>query len=471
MEIEPEIEDLQGDYDFYAATRSERPPEIIHDDKTHKKRKVYGPENEIVQEPSPPHVPMETDRPTKKPQRRKKMNQLSPDFKYNIADDVLSRKADIEVGDLIASSPLLKRQLLEVCRPKRQTRNETLNTIEEGEIVTTAAYAEVHVGTRKIKALIDCGAAKSCISRSMMKMLDMEIDAQSTSVFTLGNGTKQPTLGIVLDVPIKIGDGFSIPANMEVLPQCPAHLILGIDWLNHAQAIINIKLGTLTVFYKQKKMIIPITYIKASSKPATLKSSNMIYKESELKQTPQSSKSVAPLKDLITEDDESDEETEEEEWEHDEKEEEGKTHYLFKYLQHEHREEISLLENQTYEEKRLHWARLHTLKEGVVPVLISIIHQDLADSEDYQADLRRTLRRMIPSPTLRRMVYAQLARDDPWYLAGGPALLGVGDVAPPVSEAGVENVPPVAPDLFSSLLEIDQLFNWAMDPSVPSLGE
>ncbi|SAL95394.1 hypothetical protein [Absidia glauca] len=140
-------------------------------------------------------------------------------------------------------------------------------------------------------------------------------------------------------------------------------------------------------------------------------------------------------------------------------------------LEERFRESISLLENQAFEEKRLHWARLHTLKESVVPVLINIIHQDLAYTEDYQTDLRRALRRMTPSPSLRRMVLARLAQDDPWYLAGGPALLDVGDVAPPVSEAGVEIAPPVAPDLFSSLLGIDQLFNWAMDPSVPSLGE
>ncbi|SAM00827.1 hypothetical protein [Absidia glauca] len=44
-------------------------------------------------------------------------------------------------------------------------------------------------------------------------------------------------------------------------------------------------------------------------------------------------------------------------------------------------------------------------------------------------------------------------------------------VAPPVLEAGFEIAPPVVPDLFSSLLAIDQLFDWAMDPSVPSLGE
>ncbi|SAL96908.1 hypothetical protein [Absidia glauca] len=308
MEIEPEIDEPQGDYDFYAATRSERPPEIMHDDKATKKRKVHGPEN---LESRPPHVPMETDRPNKKPQKRANAN--PPNLKYNLADDVLSRKADIEVRDLIAASPMLKKQLLEVCRPKRQNRTVSLNAIEEGEIVTTAAYAEVHV------------AAKSCISRTMMKMLDMEIDAQSTSVFTLGNGSKQPTLGIVLDVPIGIADGFNIPDNMEVLPQCPAHLILGIDWLNHAQAIINIKLGTLTVTYKQRKMVIPITYIKASSKPPTLKASNMIYKETELVQTPQPIKKVVPLKDQIDEDededDSSDDETEEEEWEHDEKEE------------------------------------------------------------------------------------------------------------------------------------------------------
>lgn len=89
----------------------------------------------------------------------------------------------------------------------------------------------------------------------------METVAHSTSVFILSNETKQLTLGVGLGVPIGISEGFNIPGNMEELPQCPAHFILGIDRLNHAHTIINITLTTLTFAYKHRTVTTPLNYL------------------------------------------------------------------------------------------------------------------------------------------------------------------------------------------------------------------
>jgi hypothetical protein len=315
------------DYDFYpTTTRLGKPPQIIHEDPSTigKRRRTNGSTPIPVTHQNLPNPVTNHDVPMNEKKTRTRSGPKPPNIKYNITEDVLTRKADIEVGDLIAASPYLKKQLRDVCRPTRQRQSVPLNSIENGEVVTTAAYAEVHINNRRIKALVDCGAAKSCMSRSMMNVLGMEIDTPSTSVFTLGNGTKQPTLGVILDVPIRIGDAINIPADMEILPQCPAHLILGIDWLNRSQAIINMKLGTLTVSYKQKRMVIPITYIKSTSKPVTMKASRIIYEEESLPRRSQAAQHTPSIEDKETddEDESEDEETEDEEWEHDDKEEE-----------------------------------------------------------------------------------------------------------------------------------------------------
>ncbi|KAG1224064.1 hypothetical protein G6F67_009562 [Rhizopus microsporus] len=68
--------------------------------------------------------------------------------------------------------------------------------IEDDEFNTTAAYTHVFIGDKKIKALVDCGAAKTCMSKALADALQLEIDDSSECVFTLGNGTKQPTLGL-----------------------------------------------------------------------------------------------------------------------------------------------------------------------------------------------------------------------------------------------------------------------------------
>lgn len=170
----------------------------------------------------------------KKPRTRK----TAPDIKYDIVNDVLKHKADIEIGDLITVAPSLRKKLVDRCRPRRipakqqnqqpqQQPQQTVAFIEDDEIRTTAAYTTVAIGDMNVKTLVDCGAAKTCMSKALADALGLEIDAASESVFTLGNGSKQPALGMIYDVPIEVKENMSIPCTIEVLPSYPAHLILG----------------------------------------------------------------------------------------------------------------------------------------------------------------------------------------------------------------------------------------------------
>ncbi|KAG1529721.1 hypothetical protein G6F51_014062 [Rhizopus arrhizus] len=76
--------------------------------------------------------------------------------------------------------------------------------IEDEEYNTTAVYSKIRIRDKGIKVLIDCGAAKTCMSKALAKALELEIDAPSESMFTLGNGIKQPALGLIYDVPIEV---------------------------------------------------------------------------------------------------------------------------------------------------------------------------------------------------------------------------------------------------------------------------
>ncbi|KAG1001198.1 hypothetical protein G6F27_013099 [Rhizopus arrhizus] len=221
--------------------------------------------------------------------KRKRQPPTPIQIKYNIVDDVFNQKANIDVGDLIKSSHTLRRQLLTACRPKRKTtksKEQTdttaidipLNTITNSELTTTAAYTSLIINDKRIKGLIDSGASKSCMSKSMMKLLGLQIDAPSTNIFILGNGTKQATLGTIHDVQIQVNPDIIIPVNMEVLPKCPAHLVLGNNWLSHAQALLNFRTSTLKVLYKHKSAELPITFLKETDKPlVTIKTINTNY--------------------------------------------------------------------------------------------------------------------------------------------------------------------------------------------------
>ncbi|KAG1388407.1 hypothetical protein G6F59_015973 [Rhizopus arrhizus] len=151
-----------------------------------------------------------------KPIRRKTK---APPIRYDIVSDVMNQKADISVADLMVAAPTLRRKLASACKPKRipitETSKETMAVIEEDDINTTAVYSKINIGDKTVKVLVDCGAAKTCMSKPLADALGLEIDAASESVFTLGNGSKQPALGVIYDVPIEVQEDLIIPCTVE----------------------------------------------------------------------------------------------------------------------------------------------------------------------------------------------------------------------------------------------------------------
>lgn len=219
-------------------------------------------------EPIPIVVPQDNDmnidenqatRSRSKAIKKSRAKPLPLDIDYDIVQDVFKQKANIEIGDLVTAAPALRRNLIKACRPKRRTpqliipssqdntRNQNGNKppvlafLEDGDIDTTAVYAEFRINDEKIKTLIDCGAAKTCMSAELAAKLNLDIDAKSDSVFLMGNGTKQPALGLIFDVPINAGGVIKIPGSVEVLPRTPTQLIIGNNWLNRAKAITFIR--------------------------------------------------------------------------------------------------------------------------------------------------------------------------------------------------------------------------------------
>ncbi|KAI9324386.1 hypothetical protein BD770DRAFT_335054, partial [Pilaira anomala] len=135
----------------------------------------------------------------------KKVSPLSERISYDITEDVLNRKADIVVKDLLIAAPSLKRELIKSVRNKNSLVNippMTLAFAEDDDVDTTAIYTDVYIGQTKFKAILDTGSAKTVISRKLAEALNLTIDTPSTSVFTLGNGSRQASLGLIYDVPI-----------------------------------------------------------------------------------------------------------------------------------------------------------------------------------------------------------------------------------------------------------------------------
>ncbi|KAG1017170.1 hypothetical protein G6F26_011948 [Rhizopus arrhizus] len=282
-------EEDYNEKELYSAIRPERPPEVgrgvpyTKPKNSSQKKPIKAPAitrkvttrshlEEIKPTTSSRITPtqdieMETDLPIEPIQKKATTKRVQPDVNYNIVTDVLDKPANISVRDLIATTPKYRKELIGACRPKRlhsktNKDQQTVALIEDEDINTTAVYSRTSIGDHSIKTLIDCGAAKTCISKVLADTLKLKIDAPSESIFTLGNGTKQPALGIIYDVPIEVKENLVIPCNIEVLPSCPSHLIIGNNWLNRAKAKIDFNSSTLKVAYKDQKAELPITFLR-----------------------------------------------------------------------------------------------------------------------------------------------------------------------------------------------------------------
>lgn len=293
--------------ELYAAIRPERPPEvtsvpypqkrpapqeivkekpkrvIIRKATTRKHLEELKPQNQASNDARIAHnieeqaqEEMETDLPIEPVEqtkaKRRTVKRSPPDINYDIVSDVLDKTANITIRDLIKVANPLRKQLNDASKIKRKPAKPTENKntvafIEDEDLNTTAAYTKIQIGRKKITVLVDCGAAKTCMSKALADELGLEIDAPSQSIFTLGNGTKQPALGIIYDVPVKVADNLTIPISVEVLPTCPSHFILGNNWFNRAKARIDFNKATLKVTYKNKTAELDITFLRKNETP------------------------------------------------------------------------------------------------------------------------------------------------------------------------------------------------------------
>lgn len=208
-----------------------------------------------------------------KQKSKRKITPLSDRIDYNITSDIFERKANIEMKDLLIAAPALKRDLIKSIRNTKLPKANTLAFVEDDDVDTTAIYTTVFIENFKVKAILDTGSAKTVMSKSLADTIGLDIDAPSTSIFTLGNGTKQAALGIIYDVPLNIGGKLIIPGSIEVLPVCPTQLIIGNNWMKRAKARLNLEEKTIKVDYKNNVTHVPFVFTRGAEAPVVIKTS------------------------------------------------------------------------------------------------------------------------------------------------------------------------------------------------------
>ncbi|EPB82282.1 hypothetical protein HMPREF1544_10962 [Mucor circinelloides 1006PhL] len=186
---------------------------------------------------------------------------LSEKTSYDIKE-LLHKKADIDIGNLLVAVPALKRELLIKAIGEKTSNSNSrlpLTSFEDDDLDSTAIYTDFVINDVKVKSMLDTGSAKTCMSSEVAAKLGLFIDAASTSVSTLGNGTKQSSLAV------------------EVLPVCPANLTIGNYWMKRAKAELYLEERLIKVEYKGNKIQNNFNYTRRTQEIRSVKSHNIKY--------------------------------------------------------------------------------------------------------------------------------------------------------------------------------------------------
>jgi hypothetical protein len=123
---------------------------------------------------------------------RRRTTKADHSITYDIVNDVLHTKANIDLGDLLVASPRLKKQFLAACRQKGRNKVNPEQTIaaekeklnkkrkisltfleNNGDVDTTAMYySTFYIGQNSIPVIIDTGAARTCMSHELAENSD-----------------------------------------------------------------------------------------------------------------------------------------------------------------------------------------------------------------------------------------------------------------------------------------------------------
>ena len=102
----------------------------------------------------------------------------------------------------------------------------------------TPMMCKVQVAGWKVEVILDSGSSISIVSKKFMESLGRRVEKQSERRITGIHGEKRPSLGIVTQVPVKIGS-VTVAVDTEVIDVSGYSLVLGTDWLKRANVIID----------------------------------------------------------------------------------------------------------------------------------------------------------------------------------------------------------------------------------------
>ena len=177
----------------------------------------------------------------------------SKTYHFNAYEAMKKEKVDMTWEQLIEICPTVKQQLKEgINANKPGFEIRAINTIEQEEDDKTSMYITCSVEDRQIKGVVDSGAGNCIITKKFLDLLGWGIDGPTKVKFVVANGASIAPLGVVHNVPIRLGN-FTIPITAFVSESTTYDLIIGNNWLKKGGAIIDYNAQELQLTWRGRK--------------------------------------------------------------------------------------------------------------------------------------------------------------------------------------------------------------------------
>ncbi|OMJ16645.1 hypothetical protein AYI69_g7754 [Smittium culicis] len=199
----------------------------------------------------------------KKPIIRKTNKQTkftSTDVPYSIKKELTNTSANINLAQLLETSPQIRKELINYCRKGNELEINNINSSNEWN---TNCKTIVNVLGRNYWAVLDTGAACSVISSSFAEHLGLLVDKKTSQQIVTADGKRHPVEGIISEFPITIAER-DFPIDMIVLNQNSKMLILGTNWIKRHSAIIDMNSNQLILSRDEYDIILTISIRKES---------------------------------------------------------------------------------------------------------------------------------------------------------------------------------------------------------------
>ena len=173
----------------------------------------------------------------------------------DVWDRISQMDAKITIQELVELSPTARGLIKNGVTVRRPRNFPKVNAAIPKRM--TPAYASGSIEKNIITFIIDTGAGLSLLSQVLLDRFGWSIDEPTTTTVVVADGGEAVTLGIVRDVPVTFGN-CTITIDMVVTQSTSYDVILGVDWLKKANALLDLNAATLRIDYRGVKQQVPL---------------------------------------------------------------------------------------------------------------------------------------------------------------------------------------------------------------------